>query len=108
MTDRELMQMALEALDSDNPYIQVGAAISLRGRLAKPEPEHVMQCSYPKCQATNGCVEACSKAVPPKPEWVGLTDEEIKTLAQLEGANRERTATEMAFAVQAKLKEKNT
>jgi len=40
-------------------------------------------------------------------EWVGLTDEEIKTLAQLEGANRERTATEMAFAVEAKLKEKN-
>jgi hypothetical protein len=47
MTDRELMEMALEALDSDNPHIQVGAAISLRYRLAQPERE-----------------------------WVGLTDEE--------------------------------
>ena len=37
MTDRELMQMALDALDSDNPHIQVGAAISLRYRLAQPE-----------------------------------------------------------------------
>ena len=39
MTDRELMQMALEALDSDNPHIQVGAAISLRHRLAQPESD---------------------------------------------------------------------
>jgi hypothetical protein len=39
MTDRELMQMALEALDSDNPHIQVGAAISLRYRLAQPESD---------------------------------------------------------------------
>jgi len=37
MTDRELMQMALDALDSDNPHIQVGAAISLRYRLDQPD-----------------------------------------------------------------------
>jgi len=43
----------------------------------------------------------------PKREWVGLTIEEINTLSNLEGANRQRTATEMAFAVQAKLKDKN-
>ena len=33
MTDRELMQQALEALDSDNPDIQLRAAIALRQAL---------------------------------------------------------------------------
>ncbi len=41
-------------------------------------------------------------------EWVDLTYEEIKALANLPGADRERTAIEMAYAVQAKLREKNT
>ena len=40
-------------------------------------------------------------------EWVGLTNAEIAELKILPGANRERTATEMAFAIEAKLKEKN-
>jgi hypothetical protein len=41
-------------------------------------------------------------------EWVDLPPEEIKALANLPGADRERTAVEMAYAVQAKLREKNT
>ena len=41
-------------------------------------------------------------------KWVGLTNAEIAELKILPGANRERTATEMAFAIEAKLKEKNT
>lgn len=41
MTDREAMKLALEALDSDNPDIQLRAAIALRDRLAAPEPEPV-------------------------------------------------------------------
>ena len=41
MTDRELMQQALDALDSDNPDIQLRAAIALRNRLAQPEQEPV-------------------------------------------------------------------
>jgi len=35
MTDRELMQQALEALDSDNPDIQLRTSIALRARLAQ-------------------------------------------------------------------------
>ena len=38
MTDRELMQQAME---SDNPDIQLRAAIALRERLAQPEQEPV-------------------------------------------------------------------
>ena len=41
MTDRELMQMALDALDSDNPDVQLRIATALRARLAQPEREWV-------------------------------------------------------------------
>jgi hypothetical protein len=41
MTDRELMQQALDALDSDNPDIQLRTAIVLREKLAQPEQEPV-------------------------------------------------------------------
>jgi hypothetical protein len=45
---------------------------------------------------------------PMEREWVDLPPEEIKALANLPGADRERTAVEMAYAVQAKLRERNT
>jgi hypothetical protein len=41
-------------------------------------------------------------------EWVWLTEGEVRALVNLPGAGRARTAIEMAYAVQAKLKEKNT
>ena len=40
-TDKELMQQALEALESEHPEIQLRAAIALRSRLAQPEQEPV-------------------------------------------------------------------
>ena len=36
---REAMKQALEALESDNPDIQLRAAIALRAALDTPEPE---------------------------------------------------------------------
>jgi hypothetical protein len=42
----------------------------------------------------------------PKREWVGLTDEEIWTVLQFRGYNTE--TIEIAKAIEAKLKEKNT
>ena len=42
MTDlRQAAQMALDALDSDNPDIQLRAAVTLRAALAAPQPEPV-------------------------------------------------------------------
>ena len=41
MTDRELIQMALDALDSDNPDVQLRIATAIRARLAQPDPEPV-------------------------------------------------------------------
>ena len=39
--ERKAAQMALEALDSDHPDIQLRAAITLRAALAQPEQEPV-------------------------------------------------------------------
>ena len=110
MTDRELMQLALDALDSDNPHIQVGAAISLRYRLAQPEPK------------TNW-IRVTKKDVhgneiswfKPKGEWVGLTDEDVAEAynrdefwwMQMRDISHE-DLKEFVTAIEAKLKEKNT
>ena len=39
MTDRELLKQVLEALDSDDPTIQLRAAVAINAALAEPEPE---------------------------------------------------------------------
>jgi hypothetical protein len=77
----------------------------------------VAQCSYPKCQATNGCVGACSKTAPVhaidisqervdetakhEHEWVGLTDEEFEEYAHW-------IYPEKLIELENLLKEKNT
>jgi uncharacterized Fe-S center protein len=64
---------------------------------------HAVRCTYPQCQATNGCVGACSKTAPSK-EWVGLMDEEKEKLVEaFYGTDIQRLE-----ATEAKLKEKNT
>ena len=79
---------------------------------------HAVRCTYPQCQATNGCVGVCSKTAPPKREWVGLTDEkEIIELSKdawgrdkLSYGRDDHLSFYVAFAraIEAKLKEKNT
>ena len=39
MTDRELLKQVLEALDSDDPNIQLRAAVALRAALAEQVTE---------------------------------------------------------------------
>ena len=39
MTDREIFEKALEALDSDNPDIQLRAAVALRTAIAEAEKQ---------------------------------------------------------------------
>ena len=110
MTDRELMQQALEALELlaryENPATKIQvrkpkdggpivtmyphkvateAAAPLRERLAQPEQESVKFCTYPKCQTTAGCAGVCARqnTTPQPRQWVGLTDEEIQDLSYL-------------------------
>jgi hypothetical protein len=129
MTDRELMQQALEALELlaryENPATKIQvrkpkdggpivtmyphkvateAAAPLRERLAQPEQESVKFCTYPKCQTTAGCAGVCARqnTTPQPRQWVGLTDDEMEALFLNEDGVR------FARYIEAKLKEKNT
>jgi hypothetical protein len=102
------MQQALDALDSNNPDIQLRSAVALRNRMSQPEPlystpdvtpevtPHVIDC--PRCG------HCC-----PQRQWVGLTDEEIKSLPSWWPSYEDAPALiELVKDVEAKLKEKNT
>jgi uncharacterized protein YukE len=92
--DRKLMQMALDALEEAQDYTScptyspsmtqqcATAAVALRARLAQPERE-----------------------------WQGLTDEEYTTIMQQADHNAAKTGSvfqNLRYAIEAKLKEKNT
>ncbi len=90
MTDREIMQQALDALDyeaergNDDGYRQLRDA--LRERLAQPEQE------------------------PAQRTWVGLTDEERNNLWRdvIGWGDPSHDDEDLMKAIEAKLKEKNT
>jgi hypothetical protein len=83
MTDRELMQMALEVLECDETYIKcAGGSGKLQGQAAQALRDRLAQ---------------------PEREWVGLTDEELNEIFWLS-----RYRKDLARAIEAKLKEKNT
>jgi hypothetical protein len=103
MTDRELMQQALDALKVMRPACFAGGTlkaadtsiVALRDRLAQPEQEHT------------GFID--SKLNPIKRPWVGLTDEEIKSLPSWWPSYEDAPAlVQLVKDVEAKLKEKNT
>ncbi len=116
MTDRELMQMALDALDSDNPDIQLRAATHLRAVLAQPEPEPLPAkskgaLSHDENKQHNKMIldkfyedNAHLYTAPPQREWQGLTPEEAKEISL---ANRPYVI-DMIAALEKRLKEKNT
>ena len=83
MTDRELLQQALDALisvwNSDRTTRQVETIRAIKSRLAQP-----------------------------KKEWVGLTDDEYEAMAEQYVTNCYFDTLEYAKAIEAKLKEKNT
>ena len=125
MTDRELLQQALDALetvDRRDWYLSWEIEIeAIRTRLAQPEPEPIVwinkdEIRYLIATKQNGNRDWKSNlglvpeegdvplyAAPPKKEWVGLTDKEVVMLAYQSQEN-ECTAIRLA---EAKLKEKN-
>jgi hypothetical protein len=58
-------------------------------------------------QAAKDALKAMDTTPQPQGEWVGLTDEE-RVLLQYKSSGGIRSPEEMCFAVEAKLKEKNT
>jgi hypothetical protein len=111
MTDRELFEITLDALDSDNPDIQLRAAIVLRKRLAQPEQESVAKYSD---IVSDGKLDPRNKFdAPPQRPWVGLTDEEIHRQTILAGFNPEwgveiGLVLSVVRNLEVRLKERNT
>ena len=115
MTDRELMQQALEALDAYSwEQVQV-AANALRDRLAQPEQEPVAwmyvnldgECEQIEYEAPPDDPSVTPLyIIPPQRQWVGLTDEEIEPEAE-QADNYAAFHHGVRFA-ETKLKEKNT
>jgi hypothetical protein len=73
----EVMKQALEALDSDNPDIQLRAATALRAAIEQPR------------------------------EWVELTDDEARALVNRATFGDRTNWQALVYMVDAKLKEKN-
>jgi len=109
MTDRELMQQALDALDAYSwEQVQV-AANALRDRLAQPEQEPVAWMYVNQdgeCEQIEYAAPPDDPSVtplyttPPQRPWVGLTDDDYETLSQY-------AFVEVIEKVEALLKEKN-
>lgn len=129
MTDRELLQMALSALEE---YCEHGVLLcpierreALQARLAQPEPEpfeywnvvegwvkidevrqHFDTANCGTIYKHEGEGRIPLYAAPPKKEWVGLTEREAGAIMEELDAHGTRLY-EFANAIEAKLKEKN-
>lgn len=116
MTDRELLQQALDALedvldDAEEPHKTKDAIEAIRTRLTQLEPEPVAWLGIsetwglPKMVVSEYKKEGYKPVYlsPPKKEWVGLTDEDIENATDNVGGYKD-----FARAIDAKLKEKNT
>ena len=115
MTDRELMQQALDALESDCGATKFGASEALRARLAQPEPEPVAWMYNGNLHEFDPSDWAEGEVIPlytapPQREWQGLTDEEVGMLTVFDGLHHVEVPllADFARAIEAKLKEKNT
>ena len=131
MTDklRAAAQAALLALDSDHPDIQIRAAMNLRraamnlrAALAEPAIKDSLTVAEQEpvaCIKTNGELMWLKKpstiyskprplyTAPPRREWVGLTDDEIKKVAN-SCVWSEAYHVDFSRAIETKLQEKNT
>ncbi len=112
MTDKELLQMALNTLDlvtdltnyDDEVYETIEA---IKARLAQPEPK-VTEDMWEKLSELQQKVMEIAHTAPQKKEWVGLTDEEYEAMAEDHVTDCYFDTLEYAKAIEAKLKEKNT
>ena len=112
MTDRELMQQALEALERYGGVDQraCDAEEALRERLAQPEQEpfcyHDGRNIVGKEFADHSDVFPLYTAPQPR-QWQGLTDEEINSVRHNRDWTAHWTDATFARAIEAKLREKN-
>ena len=112
MTDRELLQQALDALQGNWRTDESDKAIeALRARIAQPEPEPVVWISTSPARMIHWTSDKPVYdddwkplyTAPPQREWVGLTHEE-----KMEILTRSITAPSRIDVAEAALKEKNS
>lgn len=120
MTDKELLQQALDALISvwnmDKTTKQVETIQAIKARLTQPKPKPVGCITEVHTKTAYGGtvgiepqmygrlpVGTLLYTAPPKKEWVGLTHEE-----HMEIMTGTMTTSSRMAAVEAKLKEKNS
>ena len=123
MTKDEALKMALEALEEYSEYegattAECRATAAIKKVLAQPEQEPVAWAyvnSDDECEQIEYCTESPLPefvplyASPPKREWVGLTDDEIKAIVGPWGSTEIKGYTRTLFdQIEAALKEKNT
>jgi hypothetical protein len=114
-TDREIMYQAMVALDSKHDmtkaewrYLQYHAFNDLRERLAQPDPRN--QCGE-TCERAKLCAVCLAEmGAQPEREWQALTDREVGALTVFDGLHHVEVPVlaKFVWAVEAKLKEKNT
>lgn len=99
MTDRELLQQALDAL---NNYVGV-----VKSELNEHSWDtKIVDAGKPAREAIEAIKARLAK---PEKEWAGLTDEEVKILTTQNRTDFSRPPYEEFYrAIEAKLKEKNT
>ena len=121
MTDREVMKMAMTALQENWRTDQGDLAIeALRTALAQPAPVTTLFGSLPvydvppsepvackTCESLARAVMMDQTSHDTRREWVGLTDEEIKVCAK-GGRSIGISFHDAICRAEAKLKEKNT
>ena len=112
MTDRELMQMALDELEKEeHEYFSYQEVIkALRERLAQPEPvdetakdRHELAGTIPISNGGIATRTPSSFISPPQREWVGLSDKEVTSIIR----EWHWMPYELCKVIEAKLKEKN-
>jgi hypothetical protein len=121
MTDRELMQMALDALETITSkaerisyYCAFAVEIeALRARLEQPSggsgSTHLIHLHKGWCflNKDEPVIDKSMAKCEPKREWVGLTKEDLETVHQELFNMSGWSFNTMAKAIEAKLKEKN-
>lgn len=100
MTDKELLQEALDALEHHTQMTRFLVSTkktikALRARLVQPEQEPVVIDADKTIRLLNNL---------PRREWVGLTDNEIFEI----WSEPRKHWPQLAYAIENKLKEKNT
>ena len=102
---RQAAQQAIEALDSDNPDIQLRAAVTLRAALAQPAQEPVALHDAWSLREVyfDEDGEPSMHRSPPQRPWVGLTEDE-----KFEMAAAQYGWEDLLIAAEAALRSKNT